>query len=223
MRVLLAEDNVRLARATEVILEKNGLTVEVVHDGPAALSALKGGYFDVAVLDIMMPGLDGLEVLRRVRAEGNDVPVILLTAKTQVDDKVVGLEDGADDYITKPYDSRELVARIRAAARHHSGASPKVCFGDLVIGEDDSTLSTREGSLSVNQREAQMAALLAHAGGKKVDTSWLSDRVWDGAALDGEVELYASYLNGKLEALGSDVKVEGSADDGWRMVESCGA
>ncbi|MCH4082869.1 MAG: response regulator transcription factor [Olsenella sp.] len=223
MRVLLAEDNVRLARATEVILEKNGLTVEVVHDGPAALSALKGGYFDVAVLDIMMPGLDGLEVLRRVRAEGNDVPVILLTAKTQVDDKVVGLEDGADDYITKPYDSRELVARIRAAARHRSGASPKVCFGDLVIGEDDSTLSTREGSLSVNQREAQMAALLAHAGGKKVDTSWLSDRVWDGAALDGEVELYASYLNGKLEALGSDVKVEGSADDGWRMVESCGA
>jgi DNA-binding response OmpR family regulator len=223
MRVLLAEDNVRLARATEVILEKNGLTVEVVHDGPAALSALKGGYFDVVVLDIMMPGLDGLEVLRRVRAEGNDVPVILLTAKTQVDDKVVGLEDGADDYITKPYDSRELVARIRAAARHRSGASPKVCFGDLVIGEDDSTLSTREGSLSVNQREAQMAALLAHAGGKKVDTSWLSDRVWDGAALDGEVELYASYLNGKLEALGSDVKVEGSADDGWRMVESCGA
>ncbi len=223
MRVLLAEDNVRLARATEVILEKNGLTVEVVHDGPAALSALRGGYFDVAVLDIMMPGLDGLEVLRRVRAEGNDVPVILLTAKTQVDDKVVGLEDGADDYITKPYDSRELVARIRAAARHRSGASPKVCFGDLVIGEDDSTLSTREGSLSVNQREAQMAALLAHAGGKKVDTSWLSDRVWDGAALDGEVELYASYLNGKLEALGSDVKVEGSSDDGWRMVESCGA
>lgn len=223
MRVLLAEDNVRLARATEVILEKNGLTVEVVHDGPAALSALRGGYFDVAVLDIMMPGLDGLEVLRRVRAEGNDVPVILLTAKTQVDDKVVGLEDGADDYITKPYDSRELVARIRAAARHRSGASPKVCFGDLVIGEDDSTLSTREGSLSVNQREAQMAALLAHAGGKRVDTSWLSERVWDGAALDGEVELYASYLNGKLEALGSDVKVEGSSDDGWRMVESCGA
>lgn len=223
MRVLLAEDNVRLARATEVILQKNGLTVEVVHDGPAALSALRGGYFDVAVLDIMMPGLDGLEVLRRVRAEGNDVPVILLTAKTQVDDKVVGLEDGADDYITKPYDSRELVARIRAAARHRSGASPKVCFGDLVIGEDDSTLSTREGSLSVNQREAQMAALLAHAGGKRVDTSWLSERVWDGAALDGEVELYASYLNGKLEALGSDVKVEGSSDDGWRMVESCGA
>ncbi|MGN0075771.1 MAG: response regulator transcription factor [Parafannyhessea sp.] len=223
MRVLLAEDNVRLARATEVILQKSGLTVEVVHDGPAALSALRGGYFDVAVLDIMMPGLDGLEVLRRVRAEGNDVPVILLTAKTQVDDKVVGLEDGADDYITKPYDSRELVARIRAAARHRSGASPKVCFGDLVIGEDDSTLSTREGSLSVNQREAQMAALLAHAGGKRVDTSWLSERVWDGAALDGEVELYASYLNGKLEALGSDVKVEGSSDDGWRMVESCGA
>lgn len=223
MRVLLAEDNVRLARATEVILQKNGLTVEVVHDGPAALSALRGGYFDVAVLDIMMPGLDGLEVLRRVRAEGNDVPVILLTAKTQVDDKVVGLEDGADDYITKPYDSRELVARIRAAARHRSGASPKVCFGDLVIGEDDSTLSTREGSLGVSQREAQMAALLAHAGGKRVDSRWLSERVWDGAALDGEVELYASYLNGKLSALGSDVKVEGSPDDGWRMVESRGA
>ena len=143
MRVLLAEDNVRLARATEVILEKNGLTVEVSHDGLEALDALDSGYFDVAVLDIMMPGLDGLEVLRRVRAEGNDVPVILLTAKTQVDDKVAGLGDGADDYITKPYDSRELVARIRAAARHRSGASSKVRFGDLVIEEDSSTLTGR--------------------------------------------------------------------------------
>ena len=223
MRVLLAEDNVRLARATEVILEKNGLTVEVSHDGLEALDALDSGYFDVAVLDIMMPGLDGLEVLRRVRAEGNDVPVILLTAKTQVDDKVAGLGDGADDYITKPYDSRELVARIRAAARHRSGASSKVRFGDLVIEEDSSTLTTRTGSLGVNQREAQMAALLAHAGGRTVDTDWLRERVWDGEALDGEVELYASYLNGKLDALGSRVKVEGSDRDGWRMVETVGA
>ena len=196
MRVLLAEDNVRLARATEVILEKNGLAVEVAHDGLEALDALDRGYFDVAVLDIMMPGLDGLEVLRRVRAEGNDVPVILLTAKTQVDDKVAGLADGADDYMTKPYDSRELVARIRAAARHRSGASSKVRFGDLVIEEDSSTLT---------------------------DTDWLRERVWDGAALEGEVELYASYLNGKLDALGSCVKVEGSDRDGWRMVETVGA
>jgi DNA-binding response OmpR family regulator len=115
------------------------------------------------------------------------------------------------------------VARIRAAARHRSGASSKVRFGDLVIEEDSSTLTTRTGSLGVNQREAQMAALLAHAGGRTVDTDWLRERVWDGEALDGEVELYASYLNGKLDALGSRVKVEGSDRDGWRMVETVGA
>ena len=123
MRVLLAEDNASLARATAAILTRSGFEVEVANDGGKALNMVQNGYYDVAVLDIMMPVLDGLQVLKAMRAEGNTTPVILLTAKTQVDDKVHGLELGADDYISKPFDARELVARIKAAGRPRSGAA----------------------------------------------------------------------------------------------------
>lgn len=221
-RVLLAEDNPSLARATAAILTKSQLSVEVAHDGGEAIDMLRNGYYDVAVLDIMMPVMDGLEVLSRLREEGNDVPVIMLTAKTQIDDKVEGLELGANDYVTKPYDARELVARVRSAARHRSGAGQRVVYADLTIDATTSELSTKRGSLLVSTREIAMASALAHAGGRSVDTAWLAERVWEGEAQEGAVSLYATYLNGKLAALGSALAVLGSDDEGWRMVSRDG-
>ena len=222
MRVLLAEDNVSLARATEVILTRSGFEVEVAHDGGEALELFNNGYFDVGVLDIMMPVMDGLEVLRRVRAEGNTTPVILLTAKAQVDDRIQGLDLGADDYMSKPFDARELIARIRAAARPRSGAAATISFGDLTIEADAVRLTTARGSLRVDPYEVSLVAALANAGGSAVGTEWLRGRVWGEKAIEGVVPLYAKLLNGKLEALGSTVRVEGSDEEGWRLVRPDG-
>ena len=161
---------------------------------------------------------DGLEVLRSIRAEGNSVPVIMLTAKTQVDDKVEGLELGANDYVTKPYNARELVARIKAAGRPRSGATSLVNFGDLTIRADTLELSTKRGTLRVDPHEMSFVSLLARAGGRTVESTWLLERVWEGDAPDGTLSLYASFINGKLQALGSPVSVVGSDEEGWRMV-----
>jgi len=222
MRVLLAEDNASLARATAAILSRSGFEVEVAHDGGEALAMVQNGYYDVALLDIMMPVRDGLEVLKAMRADGNTTPVILLTAKTQVDDKVHGLELGADDYISKPFDARELVARIRAAARPRSGAAAVIQYGDLSIKPEAVQLSTERGSLRVDPYEVQMVAALANAGGSPVAASWLANRVWDDAVLPGAIRLYAKMLNSKLEALGSAARVEGSEEEGWRLVKHAG-
>lgn len=223
MRVLYAEDNPSLARATAAILTRSGFEVEVAPDGGKALERLRTGYYDVAVLDIMMPVMDGLEVLRQARQEGNDVPVVMLTAKTQVDDKVAGLDLGADDYVTKPYDARELVARVRAAARPRSGASSRVAFGDLSIETETLEFKGPKGSLRVDPREARLAAALAHAGGSVVESSWLVERVWGGEAMEGALRLYAQFLNGMFQAVGSAARVVGSDDEGWRLVSADGA
>ena len=222
MRVLLAEDNASLARATAAILTRSGFEVEVANDGGKALNMVQNGYYDVAVLDIMMPVLDGLQVLKAMRAEGNTTPVILLTAKTQVDDKVHGLELGADDYISKPFDARELVARIKAAGRPRSGAAAVIRYGDLSIAPESAQISTERGSLRVDPYEVQMIAALANAGGSPVAADWLARHVWDDAVLPGAIKLYAKMLNSKLSALGSQARVKGSEDEGWRLVKHDG-
>lgn len=183
---------------------------------------LRNGYYDVVVLDIMMPVMDGLEVLKQMRAEGNTTPTIMLTAKTQVDDKVIGLDLGANDYVPKPFDARELVARVRAAARRRSGAATVVTYGDIRIEEAAVLLSTERGSLRIDPHEVQVVIALAHAGGSSVATGWLAEHVWNGDALPGAIELYARLINGKLEALGSVLRIKGSETDGWRLVRHDG-
>lgn len=222
MRVLLAEDNASLARATAAILTRSGFEVVVANDGGRALDMVQNGYYDVALLDIMMPVRNGLEVLQAMRAEGNTTPVILLTAKTQVDDKVHGLELGADDYISKPFDARELVARIRAAARPRSGAAATILYGDLTIRPEAVQLSTERGSLRVDPYEMHLITTLANAGGSPVAADWLALHVWDDSVLPGAIKLYAKMLNSKLQALGSSARVKGSEGEGWRLVKSCG-
>lgn len=219
MRVLLAEDNASLARATVAILSRSGLAVEHAPDGGQALRMLRGGCYDVVVLDIMMPVMDGLEVLGHMREEGYSTPVIMLTAKTQVDDKVSGLDLGANDYVTKPFDARELVARIRAVARPRSGASSLVTCGDLVVNTETNELSTERGTLRVDVREARLAAALARSCGSTVEAGWLDRHVWEGEAMEGATSLYASFVNSKLGVLGSSLGVEGSDETGWRMVD----
>lgn len=217
MRVLLAEDNESLARATAAILSHGGFEVTTVYDGQAALETLTGGDFDAAVLDIMMPLLDGLEVLKRVRAEGNPVPVLLLTAKTQVEDKVAGLDDGANDYLTKPFDARELIARVKAIARPRSGAAENVSYRDLQLHPATLEVSSQNGSLRLDPHEFSLLQAFCLSPATEISTSRLNERVWGGQATKGEVELYVNYLNGKLAAMGSDARVKAAGSDTWKL------
>ena len=135
MRILLAEDEKSLSRVLVAIFKKNNYSVDAVYNGNDALYYIESGNYDVAVLDIMMPGMDGISVLKRVRAEGIDLPIIMLTAKAEVDDKVLGLDSGANDYLTKPFDTKELLARIRSITRNQTVLDNKLKMGNVTLTE----------------------------------------------------------------------------------------
>lgn len=153
MKLLLAEDERSLSRAVVKILEKNHYTVDVVYDGEEAVDYLAGGDYDAVILDIMMPKMDGITVLRRLREAGNRIPVIMLTAKSEIDDKVLGLDSGANDYLTKPFDTRELLARIRVMTRTQTTADSKMNFGNIVLDRATFELSSPTGSFRLANKE----------------------------------------------------------------------
>ena len=147
MRLLLAEDERSLSRAILAILEKNNYSADAVYDGEEALEYLESGNYDGVILDIMMPKLDGIEVLKRLRERGNPIPVLMLTAKAEIDDKVLGLDSGANDYLTKPFHSKELLARIRAMTRTQTARSgTQLRFGNLTLDRATFVLSSPTGS-----------------------------------------------------------------------------
>ena len=133
MKLLLAEDERSLSKVLVKILEKNNYTADAVFDGEAALAYLESGGYDAAILDIMMPKMDGITVLRKLRTAGNRIPVIMLTAKSEIDDKVLGLDSGANDYLTKPFDTKELLARIRAMTRSQTTPDNNLIFGNITL------------------------------------------------------------------------------------------
>ena len=163
MKLLLAEDERSLSRALMKILEKNNYTADAVYNGEDALSYLESGFYDAAILDIMMPKIDGITVLKKLRASGNTVPVIMLTAKSEIDDKVLGLDSGANDYLTKPFDTKELLARIRAMTRTQITADNKLTFGNISLDRATFELSSPTGSFRLANKEFQMMEILIHS------------------------------------------------------------
>lgn len=161
MRLLLAEDERSLSRAIVVILEKNNYSVDAVYDGEEALEYLKLGNYDGVILDIMMPKLDGISVLKKIREEGNNVPVLILTAKSEIDDKVLGLDSGANDYLTKPFATQELLARIRAMTRNlNNQLTSRLQMGNVTLDRATFELSTSSGSYRLANKEFQMLELM---------------------------------------------------------------
>ena len=160
MRILLAEDEAAMSRALVKIFEKSNYSVDAVYDGQEALDYLDGGNYDAAVLDIMMPKVDGITVLRRLRETGSDLPVLLLTAKSEVDDKVLGLDSGADYYLTKPFDAKELLAAVRAITRSGGEVDTRLKFGDLTLDRTRFEMSTPSGSITLSNKEFQMMEML---------------------------------------------------------------
>ncbi len=220
MRLLYAEDEKSLARAVSTILVKNNYSVDVVYDGESALDYLETENYDGAILDVMMPKMDGIEVLRRMRQRGDSTPVLLLTAKAEIDDRVAGLDSGANDYLTKPFDMKELLARIRAMTRVLSVQPDKtISFGKVTLDCASYDLSGPGGSTKLAGKEFQMMEMLMRNPRKLVSTEMFMDHIW---GYDSEAELnivwvYISTLRKKLKGIEADIEIKAQRGVGYYL------
>lgn len=198
MRLLLAEDEKDLSDALVTVLKHNNYSVDAVYNGQDALDYLtEGDNYDGAILDIMMPKLDGISVLKQVRAQGNHLPILMLTAKSEIDDRVNGLDSGADDYLTKPFSMKELLARIRAMTRRQAETTDAILsFGDVRLDRSTYQLSTDTGTLRLANKEYQMLEMLMTNPGQVISVEQFMDKIWgyDSEAEFNVVWVYISYL-----------------------------
>lgn len=205
MRLLLAEDEKALSKALTAILERNNYSVDAVYDGQAALEYLEADNYDGVILDIMMPKIDGITVLKEIRKKGNLIPVLLLTAKSEVDDKVEGLDAGANDYLAKPFHSKELLARIRAMTRVQTGQTSSILkMGNVTLNRAAFELSTSKGSFRLANKEFQMIELMMSNPGVLISAERFMEKIWgyDSEAEINVVWVYISYLRKKLGVTG---------------------
>jgi len=226
MRLLLADDEKELTDALSMILNYNKFITDCVYNGQDALDYAMSGEYDGIILDVMMPRMDGVEVLRRLRQAGITTPVLMLTAKSQLRDKVEGLDAGADDYLPKPFETEELLARIRAMARRGSAVftPDTLIFGDLSLDRKSFELKCGGESVRLANKEFQMMELMMTNPKVVISTERFMDRVW-GFDSDSEMNVvwaYVSYLRKKLQTLGSRVELTALRGRGY-MLEDSGA
>lgn len=221
MRILYAEDEVALARAVAKILERNNYTVDVVQNGLDALDYLQNGNYDIAILDIMMPKMDGITLLRRLRTTGITIPIIMLTAKAEIDDKVLGLDSGANDYLTKPFDTKELLARIRVLTRGQRPVDSTIQFGNISLDRTTFALSSASGSFRLANKEFQMMEILMSNPKILVSSEQFMEKIWgyDANAEINVVWVYISYLRKKLNALHADIQIKSTRNAGYTLEE----
>ena len=201
MRILIVEDERHLRETLVGLMQKCGYRADVAADGERGLDCALSGIYDVVLLDVMLPRLSGLELLQKLRSEGVHVPVLLLTARDEVEDKVRGLDCGADDYLTKPFSTEELCARVRALSRRQEPLqSPHLSFGDLSLSPHTAALSGPGGSVSLGPKELALLEQLLRAGGRIVSKEQLTLKIWgfEGEAEYNNVEVYVSFLRKKL-------------------------
>lgn len=223
MRLLLAEDEQALSKALKAILERSNYSVDAAYDGQEALDYLTADNYDGVILDIMMPKVDGITVLKEIRRAGNMVPVLLLTAKSEIDDKVTGLDAGANDYLTKPFNSRELLARIRAMTRTQSARpDSKLQFGNVTLDCATYELSTRSGSYRLANKEFQMMEMLMSNPKSLISSERFMEKIWgyDSEAEINVVWVYISYLRKKLTALDANICIKAMRNAGYRLEEN---
>ena len=222
MRILIAEDEVTIARVLKVMLEKNKYAVDMVHNGSDALDYIQAVGYDALVLDIMMPGKDGIEVLKADRAEGNTTPALLLTAKAEVADRVAGLDAGADDYLPKPFAANEFLARVRALTRRsNTYASFALSFGNVTLDCCQYLLKTAFEEVRLNNKEFQLTELFLRHPRQVFSSEHLMEKVW---GLDSEAEMdvvwtYIGFLRRKLRRIGADIEIRTIRGAGYALEE----
>ena len=208
IKILLADDEKDLSKAVGTILTYSNYDVDIVSNGKEALEKINNTIYDLIILDIMMPVMDGIQALKEIRKNNIKTPVILLTAKSQVDDKVEGLDSGANDYLTKPFDKKELLARIRALTRIKEENEEKYEIGNIVFDKETSALSSDKASLHLNNKECEIMEILAKNQDRNVSAKELNKKIWPNEKYKSNaVQMYISYLQEKFLALGANVKI----------------
>lgn len=221
VRILIAEDEKPLARAIVKIFEKNHYSADAVHNGEDALLYLQSDNYDVVVMDIMMPVMDGITALKKLRAAGNPIPVLILTARSEVDDKVLGLDSGANYYLTKPFDAKELLAAVRAITRTQSEISSKLIFGNISLDRSTFELSSPTGSFRLANKEFQMMEMFMANPRSILSAERFMEKIWgfDNEAEINVVWVYISYLRKKLSALDANIYIKVSRNIGYSLEE----
>lgn len=220
MNVLVVEDERNLADAIVKILEDEGYNAEATYDGKAGLTCAKSGLYDAIVLDVMLPGMSGYDVVNKMRHAGVPTPVLMLTARTSTEDKVRGLDSGADDYMTKPFEAPELLARLRALTRRRGDVLiDEIKFADIRLDLNTHDLSCGEKSVHLSGKEFEVLSILMGSSSRVVSKQDLLTRVWgtDGEASENSVEAYVSFIRKKLTHIGSKVQVTTLRMLGYRL------
>ena len=222
MKLLLVEDNPQLNKALTTLLKRNSYLVDSAYDGEEALMCLKEYQYDVIILDIMLPKIDGLEVLRRTRRNNIQTPIILLTARSTIEDKITGLDLGADDYLPKPFSTEELLARIRALGRRRNSPieeKKEVSFSDIAIDEANYVVKCGNNSVSLSNKEMMILLLLVNSDGKIVSLDKITRSAWEieSYSTNENVWVFISYLRKKLESIGSKTKIKSIRYQGYYL------
>lgn len=222
MNVLVVEDEKRLAAALKQILEQAGYHVDAVFDGQSGLDYAESGLYDVIILDVMLPKMDGFEVIQRLRRGGNSTPVLFLTARSQLSDKVTGLDRGGDEYMTKPFQPEELLARLRAITRRRGEiVIEEASFGDLVLDLNTCNLRCGNQEVHLSYKEFEVAKLFMTNPNQTISKEQMLVKVWgmDAEVADNSVEAYISFLRKKIKYLKSNVEIATLRMIGYRMQE----
>lgn len=223
MRVLIVEDEQRLAATLQALLVLNNYTADVCHDGESGLDNALTGIYDVVILDVMLPKLDGLTLLRRLRAQGSTIPVLMLTARSDLSDRVEGLDCGADYYLTKPFEPKELLACIRALSRRspEMNRTNELTFGDLTLSKDTFSLICGSRSVHLSRKEFDLCELLIRNHAQVITKETILLKIWgyESDAEDNNAEVYISFLRRKLTHLKSRVRIRTMRMIGYRLEE----
>ena len=219
MKILIIEDEKLLADSVKMLLERKGFEVECVYDGKSGEQYAELGVYDLLILDVMMPEMDGYQVAREVRAKRCATPILMLTAKSGLEDRITGLNAGADYYLTKPFDTRELLACINALLRRQGGQVDEMSFGNTTLDLSTSILSCGNKSIRLSDREFDMMRFLLQSREKNLSKEVLLVRIWgfESNATENHVEVYVGFLRKKLQSIGSNIRIEAIRRQGYHL------
>lgn len=219
MKILIIEDEKLLADSLKALLQSKGFTADAVYDGEEGAAYAETGMYDLLILDVLLPGLDGYQVVRRVRRERCTVPVLMLTAKSALEDRIEGLDAGADYYLTKPFDTRELLACVNALLRRQGSQINELTFGNTALDLASAMLVCGDKSIRLSAREFDVMRFLLEAKGRNLSKEAILSRVWgyDSNAVENHVEVYIGFLRKKLASIGSGIRIEAIRRLGYHL------
>ena len=219
MKILIVEDEKLLADSIRLLLEKHGFEADAVYDGDTGDMYVRQGIYDLLILDVMLPGKNGYDLARQVRKDHLGVPILMLTAKSELEDRITGLDSGADYYLTKPFDTRELLACVHALLRRQGADVNEITFGKTSLDLDSATLRCGEHSVRLSAKEFEIMRFLLQEGERNLSKEMILSKVWgyDSDAVENHVEVYIGFFRKKLTAIGSDIRIESVRRLGYHL------